>query len=150
VKIKSYVAVSFNEYETSWQSSPMCWAKNWTAVTRSSWQRRRGRSVYEPKPTFSEGLERDRHFLSSISDVPQSMTRNVFKQEYHTCNLLEKKVKQTTLTSFSETQWPLIRVCELYHEVHIVWSSFHEIKNLLYNYLLTVYFLINYESRPKA
>jgi hypothetical protein len=32
-----------------------------------------------------------RHFLNSISDVPQSMTRNLFKQENYTCNLFEKK-----------------------------------------------------------
>ena len=104
VKIKSYVAVSFNEYGTSWQFSPVCWARDWTSVTESSWQRRRGRSVYETKPTFSEGLERDRHFLSSISDVPQSMKRNIFQQEYYTCNLFKKKVKQDPMTT-DQSMW---------------------------------------------
>jgi hypothetical protein len=147
VKIKWYVDVTFNEYGTSWQSSPTYWAKDWTGVTGNSWQRRGGRSIYESKPTFSEGLERDRHFLSSISDVPQSTTRNVFKQEYYTGSLFKKKVKQTTLTSFlrPNDHWPKYVNCimrYISYEVHFtklkifylfnVHGSMHHINILLH------------------
>jgi len=100
-----------------------------------------------PSQHFSEGLERDRHFLSSISDVPQSTTRNIFKQEYYTCSLFKKKVKQTTLTRFlrPSDHWPKYVNCimrYISYEVHFtklkifylfnVHGSVHRINILLH------------------
>jgi hypothetical protein len=45
---------------------------------------------------------------------------------------VQKEFEANNLDKFFETQWPLTKVCELYHEIHIIWSSFHKIKNLLF------------------
>jgi len=88
--------------------------------------------------------------------------RKTFPQQHLWCSTVHDKKclqagilhmqsvrKESEANNLDKFFWdPLIKVCELYHEVHSVWSSFHEIKNLLY--LLTLYFLINYDGRPKA